>query len=129
MFSGEQLYASTARSARSPERTNWVKQESAMILAKNIMAREKSKNDWFNKRTEKDRIIQKIREDRLDRWKEKTKNSPFAVNLVAEDERIYEENQIRSSEEKERLKRLEDRRNKAKNDIILKVCELLCSHF
>jgi hypothetical protein len=103
------------------ERTNWVKQESAMILAKNIMAREKSKNDWFLKRTERDQIVQKVREDRIQHWKEKTKRSPFAVNLVAEDERIFEENQIRQMEDRERTKRLEARRNKAKNDIILKV--------
>ena len=42
------------------------------------------------------------------------------MDLVAEDERIYEENQIRLREQRETERKVEKRRNKAKNDIILK---------
>eukprot|EP00607_Mallomonas_marina_P001447 CAMPEP_0182427000 /NCGR_PEP_ID=MMETSP1167-20130531/13517_1 /TAXON_ID=2988 /ORGANISM="Mallomonas Sp, Strain CCMP3275" /LENGTH=144 /DNA_ID=CAMNT_0024608805 /DNA_START=308 /DNA_END=742 /DNA_ORIENTATION=- len=49
-----------------------------------------------------------------------TANSPFAVDLVAEDERIQEENRIRLMEEEEKIRRMNAQKEKAKNDIILK---------
>ena len=60
------------------------------------------------------------RKQRMDKWQNKTKTSPFAVDLVAEDERIHEENQIRMREMQETERKVNDRRTKAKNDIILK---------
>ena len=55
-----------------------------------------------------------------DKWNKRLTNSPFNVDLVAEDERIYEENRIRN-EENERLRReVFERKEKAKNNIILK---------
>lgn len=40
--------------------------------------------------------------DREKVWRKKTAKSPFAVDLVAEDERIQEETRIRSTEEEVR---------------------------
>ena len=45
---------------------------------------------------------------------------PLDPNNMTEDERIHEENQIRLREQKETEKKVELRRSKAKNDIILK---------
>ena len=45
---------------------------------------------------------------------------PFLVDLLAENERIDEENRIRLREETRRQKKLERRKNKVKNEIILK---------
>lgn len=104
----------------SPERRDWVRKESAMILAKNLLARDKTKEDMFVKRMERDKVLAITRDERTTKWLKKTKNSPFAVDLVAEDERIYEENQIRMREAQERMKRIEARKNKTKNEIILK---------
>ena len=84
------------------ERKKWVKKESANILKNNLLAREKTKEEMFKERAVRLEIINKEREQRLGKWLTKTKTSPFAVDLVAEDERIYEENQIRMREEKER---------------------------
>lgn len=53
-------------------------------------------------------------------WKKKTHKSPFAVDLVAEDERIQEENRIRVAEEEARRKIAKSRMEKAKSEIILK---------
>jgi hypothetical protein len=104
----------------SPERKQWVRKESAIILAKNMLARDKAKQDIVNKRRERDLISGAIKEERLQVWERKTRSSPFAVDLVAESERIIEENQIRADEEEEMRRRILNRRNKAKNDIILK---------
>lgn len=102
------------------ERKRWVKMESANILKNNLVAREKTKAQLFVERSNRLEIVNKEREQRLGKWLTKTKTSPFAVDLVAEDERIYEENQIRMREEKERILNVEMRKSKAKNDIILK---------
>lgn len=102
------------------ERKRWVKKESAAILSKNLIARDKTKDALFEERANRLQIVNQEREQRLGKWLHKTKTSPFAVDLVAEDERIYEENQIRMREEEERRRNVDMRRSKAKNDIILK---------
>jgi hypothetical protein len=104
----------------SPEKRKWIRNESKAILAKNLMMREKTKQDMFEKRIQHEKLMQIARESRDSRWKSKTKHSPFAVNLVAEDERITEENTIRLKEENERRYTMEARKEKAKNEIILK---------
>ena len=72
------------------------------------------------KMDERDKVLQSSRGERAQRWAQKTKASPFAVDLVAEDERIYEENQIRTRELEENKKKIQIRRQKIKNHIILK---------
>ncbi len=104
----------------SPEKREWIRKESETMLAKNILLREKTKVVMYEKRLQHEKLVQKSRDERLNRWVNKTKNSPFAVNLVAEDERIAEENAIRLKEENERRKMIEVRKEKAKNEIILK---------
>jgi hypothetical protein len=84
------------------------------------MMREKTKEDMFIKRLQHEKLMAAAREERDSRWKQKTKHSPFAVNLVAEDERITEENSIRIKEETDRRTKMEARKQKAKNEIILK---------
>lgn len=105
----------------SPEKREWIRKESEAILAKNMMLREKTKEIMYEKRMKHERLAQANRDARLERWVHKTKNSPFAVNLVAEDERIAEETTIRTKEEQERRKLIDTRKDKAKNEIILKV--------
>jgi len=104
----------------SPEKRDWIKKESENLFVKNQMLREKTKEDMFIRRMKQERIANNTREERVTRWQEKTKNSPFAVNLVAEDERITEENAIRIKEEETRRRTLQTRKDQAKNEIILK---------
>jgi len=120
----EILYAKkdpvSAANRISPERKQWVRKESAMILAKNLTQREKTKVEIVRQREESERILAATREERTKTWLSKTKNSPFAVDLVAEEERIYEENQVRLREAEYRRKTIEERRQNVKNQIILK---------
>ena len=74
----------------SPEKREWIRNESEAILTKNLMLREKTKQEMFEKRIAHEKLMQMARESRDQRWKSKTKHSPFAVNLVAEDELITE---------------------------------------
>jgi len=104
----------------SPEKREMIRKESEALLLKNQMVRAKTKQDIFEKRVQHDRLVAYARDKRDKRWKEKTKHSPFAVNLVAEDERISEENKMRTKEENERRARIEDGKLKAKNEIILR---------
>jgi hypothetical protein len=113
----------------SPEKRDWVRKESESILAKNILLRQKTKQIMYEKRLQHEKIIASNVTQRTTRWAEKTKNSPFAINLVAEDERIAEENQIRLKEESERRTLISSRKDKAKNEIILKVNRLLSFYF
>jgi hypothetical protein len=122
-YSGEMDDDGTEKSSVmnvSPQKREWIRKESAAILTKNLMLREKTKQDIYVKRLQHEKLMQVAREARDRRWKEKTRHSPFAVNLVAEDERITEENTIRINEETERRTKLEARKERAKNEIILK---------
>jgi hypothetical protein len=111
----------------SPDKRDWVRKESESILAKNILLRQKTKQIMYEKRLQHEKIIASNVTQRTTRWAEKTRNSPFAINLVAEDERIAEENQIRLKEESERRSLISSRKDKAKNEIILKVNRLFVS--
>lgn len=105
----------------SPDKRDWIRRESEAILTRNILLREKTKEVMYEKRLQHEKLVSQNRDERVNRWVDKTKNSPFAVNLVAEDERITEENQIRLKEEHERRRMIDNRKEKAKNEIILKV--------
>ena len=58
----------------------------------------------------------------ISRWLVKTKSNPLAVNLVAEEDRVYEEMQIRTTEDKRRQDFINTEKESVKNEIILKVC-------
>ena len=53
-------------------------------------------------------------------WNQRLRNSPFTVDLLAENERIDEEFQARTKEEARRTKLLAKKKAKIKNEIILK---------
>ena len=61
--------------------------------------------------------------DLLDAAVAKTSRSPFLVNLLAENERIDEENKVRMSEQVRRERVFEERKEAAKNGIILKALQ------
>ena len=117
---------SPSRSGRlSPERKQWTAMETQKIMIKNMKEREKSKEILWEKRRESDMLLERSRTERYQRWLKKTKSSPFAVDLLTEDEKIREESTIRYKEDEERRKNAEIRKEKIKNDIILKVCFLV----
>lgn len=91
-----------------------------MILQRNLLEREKTKDKMYKVREDRDKVTQDSREKMTKKWLAKTIHSPFAVDLVAEDERTHEENTIRLREEMARQREIQNRREKAKSDIILK---------
>lgn len=126
IFSNSKADTATTRSSSgvrqiSPQKREFIRKESESIMMKNIVLREKAKEDMFEKRVQHEKLASYSREKRLERWREKMKHSPFAVNLVAEEERISEENAIRMKDEADRRRKMETRKEKAKNEIILKV--------
>ena len=120
--SNESLSKSGKRGGQrvSPERRNWVRRESAMILSKNLMVREKTKEKMALVAHQRAVQATKERAKRMVKWAKKTLSSPFAVDLAAEDERVAEEHRIREEEEFLRTKRLANRKEKAKNEIVLR---------
>jgi hypothetical protein len=60
------------------------------------------------------------RKQKMGEWQKKMKRSPFMVDLLAENERIDEENRIRLREEMRREKALSKQKSQVKNEIILK---------
>jgi hypothetical protein len=120
---GETMFAKKPKKVGqrvSPERRNWVRRETAMILSKNMMIREKTKEKMSQIAVERGRLATIEREHRMSKWLKKTASSPFAVDLAAEDERVAEENRIRTEEEMTRTRRLTNRKEKAKNEILLR---------
>jgi hypothetical protein len=115
------LISSPNRRVSSPEKRQWVRAQSATLLAKNIMKRDQARELLEFERAEKFHIFKDRREEYLRRWKDKTKRSPFGTDLVAESERIAEENRARRRDEESRKKFLLACREKAKNDIMLSV--------
>ena len=84
---------------------------------------------YHEEQKEKEKKAQQVKTKRAQKWKKITTKSPFGVDLVAEDERIQEENRIRLAEDESRRKMAESRREKAKSEIILKVRNYVMSAF
>ena len=104
-----------------PEKRRWVRHESSMIEAKNNVLRQRSIDSTNHEKMIKDNALKESNENRTRRWLAKTNNSPYAINLVAEDERVQEEQKARTNDQKAEFIDSDDRREKAKNDIILRV--------
>jgi len=101
------------------ERMAEYREESSLIQARNMHVR-----DVFleNMRRERDQLERQKTHDRSEKremWNQRMRNSPFAVDLLAENERIDEEFKIRSKAEAHRVKMLQKRKELVKNEIIL----------
>merc|ERR1711934_378485 len=102
------------------ERMAEYREENAMIQARNMHVR-----DVFleNMRAEREKLERQKTHDRAEKremWNQRLRNSPFTVDLLAENERIDEEFQVRTKEESKRSKMLNKKKAKVKNEIILK---------
>merc|ERR1711934_183162 len=102
------------------ERMAEYREENAMIQARNMHVR-----DVFleNMRAEREKLERQKTHDRAEKremWNQRLRNSPFTVDLLAENERIDEEFTVRTKEEARRTKLLAKKKAKVKNEIILK---------
>lgn len=94
--------------------------ESAQILSKKFVEREKVKKKI--KKNSEDLLskLAKARNERISKSIQRTSRSPFLIDLNADDQRIEEENKVRLKREEQKYKATEKARQAAKNDIILK---------
>ncbi|GLE01800.1 hypothetical protein PINS_up010638 [Pythium insidiosum] len=94
--------------------------ESAEIISKRYMEREQVRMAMEMEERNKRLAKQRYRKQQIEKWQSKTSKSPFRVNLVAENERLDEENRLRMMEEARHARLLAKRAEKAKQEVILK---------
>merc|ERR1719247_784514 len=94
--------------------------QSAHILSRKNEERDQMKQRMQQKARKTRQVQAKKRADKIAEWQRKMKRSPFRVDLLAENERIDEENQIRFRVESKREKQLTKQKQRVKNEIILK---------
>mmetsp|Transcript_76072 Transcript_76072/g.211469 ORF Transcript_76072/g.211469 Transcript_76072/m.211469 type:complete len:289 (-) Transcript_76072:54-920(-) len=95
------------------------REESTKIMSIRFAQRDAVKNDM---RRDRQRYLEKLtgsQRDRDERWSRKLQRSPFAVDLVAENQRIDEENRVKDHIE-QRRQRLVARRNREAHNSIFK---------
>eukprot|EP00903_Cladosiphon_okamuranus_P010065 g9539.t1 len=93
--------------------------ESARIMSRRFIERDKVKNRISAQTKMYRRRLQESKHKKVQSWEKKTQSSPFLINLLAENERLDEENKVRLKEESRQARLREKRKEEAKNDIIL----------
>ena len=111
------------RGGISPERRRWVNQETVKIQERNRLQRQEIKKQIQDEENERQARIREFTEQRQQKWLVKARVSPYDTDLLAQDERLAEESRIREHDLRMSTVVLDSKREKAKNDIILKHCE------
>jgi hypothetical protein len=96
------------------------RRESARIMSKRFMERNEVKARILRDRQKTKRRLLRSKQKKEAQWRRKMERSPFMVDLIAENERIDEENKVRIEEETRRERTLRMRKEKIKNEIVLK---------
>lgn len=97
--------------------------ESAEICIRNEHEREKLKISMLEDRRDLQKRRARSRKQRAQISSTGSQRSPFLVDLVAENERIDEENKVRLKARAQKQQEIERRREEAKNDIILRALQ------
>jgi hypothetical protein len=93
------------------------REESTRIMSFRFAQRDAVKEDLSRAADNYRRDLLASKMEREQRWVRKTTRSPFAVDLVAEDQRIEEENRVREDIAARKAKLLAQRHNEAHNAI------------
>ena len=96
------------------------RRESARIMSKRFMERNEVKARIMRERQRTQKRLLQSKKRKEAQWRRKMERSPFMVDLIAENERIDEENRVRIEEETRREHLLRTRKEKIKNEIVLK---------
>ena len=96
------------------------RRESARIMSKRFVERNEVKAKILRDRQKVHRRLLASKQKKENQWRRKMERSPFMVDLIAENERIDEENKVRIEEETRRERMLLRRKDKIKNEIVLK---------
>ena len=105
---------------RMPDPRMAVRMESARIMSNRFMQRHAVKQQMLMEREKRYRKSLTAKRKKENAWRRKMERSPFLVDQLAENERIDEENRVRIQQEEQRERLLTQRKNKIKNEIILK---------
>mmetsp|Transcript_51392 Transcript_51392/g.149254 ORF Transcript_51392/g.149254 Transcript_51392/m.149254 type:complete len:288 (-) Transcript_51392:66-929(-) len=95
------------------------REESTKIMSVQFAQRDAKKNEMRKERQVYNEKLVITQRDREERWSRKLQRSPFAVDLVAENQRIDEENRVRDHVE-QRRQRLMSKRNREAHNMIFK---------
>merc|ERR550514_1021691 len=95
------------------------REESTKIMSIRFAQRDAGREEMMKTRQTFLAGMSSSRRERDERWTRKLQRSPFAVDLVAENQRIDEENQVRDHMERRR-QRLMSRRNREAHNAIFK---------
>jgi hypothetical protein len=93
--------------------------ESAQIVSRRVMERELVKESMKLTAEASKMELKASKQRKQKKWAAKCARSPFTVDLVAENERVDEENRVREREEGRRQRVSQLRQERAKSDIIL----------
>lgn len=93
--------------------------DSRKLVLDHSAKKEAVKAGYLQERRELEAAKKEAQFMREERWKAKMERSPFHVDLVAEHERIDEENRMRLKEEARRQRLVEMRKEEVKKEIIL----------
>ncbi|CAM9155037.1 unnamed protein product [Chrysoparadoxa australica] len=93
--------------------------ESAQLMSRRFMQRDAVKKTLIQQQLNYRQRMADMKQRKTKEWRVKTARSPFGINLVAENERIDENNRVRLREEARRARLVEKRKEEAKNKIIL----------
>lgn len=92
----------------------------AEVLAKKFAERDRVKAQLLEEQEVARTRVRQGREEKLKRWKQKTQHSPFLVDLVAEQERLDEENKVRLEAEARQARLLERQRLALQQQVIVR---------
>jgi hypothetical protein len=93
------------------------REESTKIMSIRFAQRDAVKEEMMKMRTQYLGGMSSSRRERDERWTRKLQRSPFAVDLVAENQRIDEENRVRDHVELRKQKLMKQRSREAHNAI------------
>lgn len=105
------------RLLRRLEMCTKAREESTKIMSIRFAQRDAVKTDNRRERTTHCDKMMTSQRDRDERWSRKLQRSPFAVDLVAENQRIDEENRVKDHIEQRRQRLLARRNREAHNSI------------
>lgn len=108
---------------RATGAARWHERKRLRFSQKKFAQRDRVKAQLDAERNAKNEQRWNVRQQKVAQWQQKTRDSPFLVDLVAEDERIGEENRVRISDEQRQGRSLEKRRTSAKREIVIKALQ------
>jgi hypothetical protein len=114
-LAGQQPPLSSSRS-----RSGALREETARILQLRMAERQRVAEVMAAERSAQRLESQYRRQERETAWRARLRTSPFAINLLAQSERIDEDAKVRLHDEARRQRQLESRKDQVKTEIILK---------